>query len=264
MKNVHELKTLKQEGRKISMITCYDAITGRIVDQSDVDVVLVGDSLAMVLHGFDSTIHATEEMMVLHTAAVARSVHKKLIVADLPFLSFRKGVPHALDAAAALLRAGAHAVKLEGVRGHEDVVRALVESGIPVMGHLGLTPQSALQLGGHKVQGRLQEEATQIEADSLLLEKLGCFAIVLECIPSEVARHVSSKLSIPSIGIGAGLDVDGQVLVMHDMLGLQMSFKPKFLRRFAEVEPLLLVAFNDFARSVRESQFPSKEESYGA
>jgi 3-methyl-2-oxobutanoate hydroxymethyltransferase len=264
MKNVHELKNHKQEGRKISMITCYDAITGRIVDQSDIDIALVGDSVAMVLHGFDSTIHATQEMMLLHTAAVARSVRTKLIVADLPFLSFRKGINQTLDAAASLLRAGAHAVKLEGVRGHEDVVRSLVESGIPVMGHLGLTPQSALQLGGHKVQGRLQEEAEQIEADALLLEKLGCFAIVLECIPADLARRVSSKLSIPSIGIGAGPDVDGQVLVMHDMLGLQLSFKPKFLRHYAKTEPLLLSAFNEFAKSVRELSFPSKEESYGA
>jgi len=264
MKNIHEFKNWKKEGRKISMITCYDAMTGRIVDESHIDVALVGDSVAMVLHGFDSTIHATTEMMVLHTAAAARTIKKKWIVADLPFLSFRKGPVEALEVSAALLRAGAHAVKLEGVRGHEKVVEVLVESGIPVMGHLGLTPQSALQLGGHKVQGRVIEEAQKIEDDAVLLEKLGAFSIVLECVPSDLARRVTQKLEIPTIGIGAGVDTDGQVLVMHDMLGMQSAFKPKFLRCYAATEATLLEAFNTFAGDVKERRFPSIEESYGA
>jgi 3-methyl-2-oxobutanoate hydroxymethyltransferase len=264
MKNVHELKILKQEGRKITMLTCYDASAGRILDQSEVDIALVGDSVAMVLHGFDSTIHATTEMMVLHTAAVARGVKNKLIVADLPFLSFRKGVVEALEVSAELLRAGAHAVKLEGVSGHEDVVKSLVQSGIPVMGHLGLTPQSALQLGGHKVQGRLEPEALKILADAKKLEELGCFAVVLECVPAGLAERITQSLEIPTIGIGAGLHVDGQVLVMHDMLGMQSSFKPKFLRRYDQSEATLLKAFNRYAQDVREAKFPSAEESYGA
>ncbi|MEO5667711.1 MAG: 3-methyl-2-oxobutanoate hydroxymethyltransferase [Bdellovibrionota bacterium] len=263
MKNIHEYKNWKREGRKIVMLTCYDTLTGRIVDQSDVDMALVGDSVAMVLHGFDSTIHATSEMMELHTAAVARGVKTKLIVADLPFLSFRKGVNEALEVSARLLKAGAHAVKLEGVSGHEDVVKALVESGIPVMGHLGLTPQSALQLGGHKVQGRVLEEARKIEEDAKLLENLGCFALVLECVPSDLGRRITREISIPTIGIGAGIDVDGQVLVMHDMLGLQTAFKPKFLRHYFDGEAKLLSAFNAFSGDVKSARFPSPEESYG-
>jgi len=264
LKNIHDYKTWKREGRKIVMLTCYDAITARIVNQSDVDMILVGDSVAMVLHGFDSTIHATLEMMELHVAAVARGAPTKLIVADLPFLSFRKGSREALEASARLLRAGAHAVKLEGLSGHEDTVKSLVESGIPVMGHLGLTPQSALQLGGHKVQGRLSQEALKIEEDAKALEELGCFALVLECVPSELGTRVTRSLSIPTIGIGAGAGVDGQVLVMHDMLGLQSAFKPKFLRRYGNGEKSLLEAFNTFASDVKAVRFPNAEESYGS
>jgi 3-methyl-2-oxobutanoate hydroxymethyltransferase len=264
LKNIHDYKTWKSEGRKIAMITCYDTITARLVDMSNIDMVLVGDSVAMVLHGFESTIHATLPMMEMHVAAVARGVKNKLIVADLPFLTFRKGVPDALSNAERLLRAGAHAIKLEGVRGHEAVVKSLVESGIPVMGHLGLTPQSALQLGGHKVQGREINEARLIEEDATLLEELGCFALVLECVPTELGRSITRRLRIPTIGIGAGIDVDGQVLVMHDMLGIQSEFKPKFLRHYLKGDDAFLKAFDAYARDVKEGHFPSPEESYGS
>jgi 3-methyl-2-oxobutanoate hydroxymethyltransferase len=252
----------KNEARKISMITCYDACLGRIVAQSEIDWVLVGDSVSMVLHGHASTIMATPEMMTLHTSAVARSIKNKPIIADMPFLSFRKGIPFALDVAAQLMQAGADAVKLEGLSGHEEVVSHLVETGIPVMGHLGLTPQSVHQLGGHKVQGRLEADSQKLLADALELEKRGCFALVLECIPHALAKEVSSKLSIPTIGIGAGPDVDGQVLVLHDMLGFDPSFKPKFLRHYAQLEGASLEALNHFAADVRERTFPNFEESY--
>jgi 3-methyl-2-oxobutanoate hydroxymethyltransferase len=262
MKSLHEYKTFKKESRKISMVTCYDACFGRIVDQSSVDMVLVGDSVAMVLHGFDSTIHATTEMMVAHTSAVARSVKNKPIIGDMPFMSFRKGTAHALEAAGALMRAGAHGVKLEGLKGHEDVVEHLVDSGIPVMGHLGLTPQSVNQLGGHKVQGRLEAEAQRILAEAQQLEKLGCFAIVLECVPESLGKLVTDALQIPTIGIGAGRAVDGQVLVLHDMLGAQPDFKPKFLKTYSHLHQNTLDSLNTFDREVREGLFPTEKETY--
>ncbi len=263
MINIHEYKQWKKEGRKIAMITCYDATFGRVVDESEIDMVLVGDSVAMVVHGYDSTLHATLPMMEMHVGAVARGVRKKLIVADMPFLSFRKGPRVALDAAEVLLRAGAHAVKLEGLRGHEETVRALVESGIPVMGHLGLTPQSVLQLGGHKVQGRLDEEAKKIEEEAYRLQDLGCFALVLECVPRGLGSRVSKTLEIPTIGSGAGADTDGQVLVLQDMLGVNPHFTPKFLRRYSSLHSICTDALNTYSQDTKQGRFPLEEESYG-
>lgn len=256
-------KKAKAEGRKLKMVTCYDASMARIVATTNVDTVLVGDSVAMVQHGFDSTVHATMEMMRLHTAAVARGLaNAKFLVADLPFTTFRKGTAFALDAAAELVRAGAHAVKLEGLKGHEDVVTHLVDSGVPVMGHIGLTPQAVLALGGHKVQGRDNEAVERFVAEAKALETAGVFSLVLECVPASLGERISRELKIPTIGIGAGVSCDGQVLVFNDMLGLSGEFKPKFLRRFATLGPAVQAAINDYSTSVDDGSFPSFQESY--
>lgn len=214
----------------------------------------------MVMHGHPSTLPATLEIMCLHTAAVHRGAPDKPIVADMPFLSCRKGAAFALDAAHALLNAGAHAVKLEGVEGHQDVVRSLTQSGIPVMGHLGLQPQSIHQYGGYKVQGRDQDAAARIARDASLLEQLGAFAIVLECIPATLAASISQSLAIPTIGIGAGPECDGQILVLHDLLGLNTDFQPKFVRRFADAATLVQDALASYDAAVKNSSFPSPGE----
>jgi 3-methyl-2-oxobutanoate hydroxymethyltransferase len=256
-------KRAKLEKQKLKMVTCYDASMAKIVATTNVDTVLVGDSVAMVQHGFDSTIHATMEMMVLHTSAVARGLGgTKFLVADLPFTTFRKGKSFALDCASELICAGAHAVKLEGLKGHEDVVEHLVDSGVPVMGHVGLTPQLALALGGHKVQGREASAVERLSLEARDLEKLGVFSLVLECVPSTLGARISSELKIPTIGIGAGADTDGQVLVFNDMLGMNGRFKPKFLRRFAELESSITLALNEYCKEVDEGTFPTEGESY--
>lgn len=252
----------KAEGRPLSMVTCYDAWSAKIIDQTEIDLILVGDSVAMVVHGHDSTLPATPELMALHTAAVARGCRTKPIVADLPFLSYRSDLKTAMDAVGLVMRAGAHAVKLEGVWGHEAVIQNIVGSGVPVMGHLGLTPQSIHGLGGYKVQGRSQDAAQDLFDQALTLERLGAFAIVLECIPSELAARITKGVSIPTIGIGAGAQVDGQVLVLQDLLGLNGEFKPKFLRKFINGETAIHQALNEYHDCVRERRFPSPEESY--
>jgi 3-methyl-2-oxobutanoate hydroxymethyltransferase len=201
-------------------------------------------------------------MMALHTAAVARGASHKFIVADMPFLSFRKSLSEGVEAAGALMRAGAHAVKLEGADGNLELVSHLVASGIPVMGHLGLTPQFVHQLGGYKVQGKTPEAVKKITADAGALEDAGCFALVLECVPAKAASAISKKLSIPTIGIGAGRGADGQVLVWQDMLGLNAAFKPKFVKRFLSGAELVSKAVEDYARDVRKGKFPADENSF--
>lgn len=246
------------------MITCYDATSARIANQSDVDCILVGDSVAMTMHGFPDTTHATVEMIASHVAAVRRGLGnaKGFVIADLPFLEHR-GSPDRLVAAVQMLfRAGANAIKVEGVRGSEHLFSQLISAGVPIMGHLGLTPQSIHAFGGFKVQARDQAAQDLLIEDALTAERLGVFATVLECVPSSIAEQVTSKLSIPTIGIGAGVKTDGQVLVWQDLLGLNTSFKPKFVRRFAELEPLGLSALNQFTQAVREKSFPTAEESY--
>jgi 3-methyl-2-oxobutanoate hydroxymethyltransferase len=262
MLNVLEFEGMKRELRKIRLVTCYDSWSAKIVDQSDVDCVLVGDSCAMVMHGFPSTVHATLEMMTLHTAAVSRSMRTKFLIADMPFLSFRKGEQAALDAAGDLVRAGAHAVKLEGVWGHESAVEKIVGSGIPVMGHIGLTPQSIHGFGGFRVQGREEETARDLVAQAKKLEELGVFSLVLECVPSALAEEITKLLKIPTIGIGASSATDGQVLVLQDLLGMNSGFKPKFLRQFMNGEQSLKEALDAYGKAVREGTFPLEKESY--
>lgn len=260
--NILDFKKMKLEDRKVTMVTAYDHWTARIVDQSPVDCVLVGDSVSMVVHGHPSTVHATTEMMELHTAAVARGLTKKFLVADMPFLSFRKGPQAALECVERLMRAGAHAVKLEGLRGHEETVKAIVQSGVPVMAHIGLTPQSIHQFGGFRVQGRDEQTANELFDQARVLEELGCFAIVLECVPALLADRITAARSIPTIGIGAGIGTDGQVLVLQDLLGMNPGFKPRFVRSFLDGNAQLSGALAQFHREVTEKRFPSESETY--
>jgi 3-methyl-2-oxobutanoate hydroxymethyltransferase len=260
--NILDFRKMKSEKRKISMVTCYDHWSARIIAQTDIDCILVGDSVAMVVHGYPSTLHADVDMMKLHTQAVARGAPGKFLVADMPFPTFRRGIPAALDCVDHLMKAGAQAVKLEGVEGHEDVVRALVGSGVPVMGHLGLTPQSIHQLGGFRVQGREERAVAQLRRDARTLQELGAFSLVLECVPSQVAAEISEELSIPVIGIGAGSQTDGQVLVLQDLLGMNPSFKPKFVRHFLNGEESLRGALQQYHQDVTHGTYPNAQESY--
>ena len=252
----------KLEHRALSMVTCYDYTFARLLSKSSVDGILVGDSAAMVMHGYTSTLSASVELMRVHTEAVARGAGGKFIVADMPFLSFRKGLSAALDAAAVLMTAGSHAVKLEGVDGHEDVISRLVQSGIPVMGHLGLQPQSVHAYGGFRVQGRSNDSAQDITRQASTLEELGAFAIVLECMPANLAREISRSLRIPTIGIGAGGGCDGQILVLQDLLGLNPDFRPKFARPFLDGARCVLDTLARFEGAVKAGTFPTSEESY--
>lgn len=252
----------KQKGEKISMLTCYDYSFARILNESPVDALLVGDSAAMVMHGHATTLPIEVSTLALHTAAVVRGAPKKFVIADLPFLSYRKDLNSNVEAAGALMKAGAQAVKLEGAEGNLDLVHHLVQSGVPVMGHLGLTPQSIHQLGGFRVQGREERAAELMEEHAHSLEKAGCFSLVLECVPSELAAKISRSLGIPVIGIGAGAQVDGQVLVLQDMLGMNPDFKPKFLRRFDNAFENMQKVFQEFHTSVVSGDFPNDKESY--
>jgi 3-methyl-2-oxobutanoate hydroxymethyltransferase len=252
----------KGSGRPISVLTCYDYWTARILDATDVDCLLVGDSLAMVVHGFDSTVHADAELMALHVRAVARGAPGKFIVADMPFLSVRKGLAPAMEAVQALVRAGAQALKIEGEAGHAEVIEHIVESGVPVMGHLGLTPQSVHRFGGTRVQGRDEAAAGELLASARRLAGAGCFALVLECVPASVGRRVTEAVDIPVIGIGAGGDTDGQVLVLQDLLGTDPAFRPRFVRRYAELHKDIRDAVNRFHADVGARRFPAEDETY--
>lgn len=262
MKWIAEIVKKKKHGEKIVMVTCYDAVFAKLIEQTEVDMILIGDSIAMTLYGFDSTIHATTEMMLRHTEAVRRGAPSKFIVTDMPFGTFRKGKAHAFDVAASFMRAGANAVKIEGSQGHDEVIAHLIGSGIPVMGHLGLTPQSVNQLGGYKVQGRHEEGKAQIRKDAKHLEGLGCFATVLECVPSALAAEITKDAHQSIIGIGAGSDVDGQVLVLTDLLGMDSTFAPKLAKRYTQLDSLIKTALNDYAFEVRETVFPTEEHCY--
>jgi 3-methyl-2-oxobutanoate hydroxymethyltransferase len=262
MPNYLDFFQAKAEGRKLSMVTCYDYTTARLLARTPVDAILVGDSAAMVMHGHPTTISATIDMMRVHTGAVARGAGGKTVIVDMPFLSYRKGMEPSIEAARVLVTAGAHAVKLEGVDGHEDVIERLAQSGIPVMGHLGMQPQSVHQYGGFKVQGRSEPAARHILRQAEALERLGAFAVVLECIPAELACKITAALRIPTIGIGAGAACDGQVLVLQDLLGLNTDFKPKFVRRFCDAARCVADAVANFDAAVKSGAFPGPEESY--
>jgi len=261
--NILDFQSCKERGEKIVMLTCYDYTSARIVQDSDVDVILVGDSAAIVMHGYGTTIPADIAMMCQHIESVSRGTKNKFIVGDMPFLSFRQLLTDNMRAVASVMKAGAHAVKLEGIEGNVETIKHIVKSGVPVMGHLGLTPQSVNQLGGYRVQGRGERAAERLREEALACEQAGCFAIVLECVPDGLAAEITASLSIPTIGIGAGARTDGQVLVMQDLLGLSSDFKPKFVRKYLDGRSVLLNAFNAYASDVKNGQFPAADESYG-
>lgn len=260
MKTILDFARARREQQPIAIVAAYDALMARLVAASPVDAILVGDSVAMVSHGFPSTVHASVELLVPHVAAVRRGAGDLFIIADLPFLATRQGLAPATAAAGALIQAGANAVKIEGVAGHEDVITHLIGSGIPVMGHLGLTPQSVHQFGGYRIQAREPEAAAQLQAEAVRLEQLGAFALVLECVPGALAAAVTRTLTIPTIGIGAGGETSGQVLVLADLLGLNPSFQPRFARRFLAGHELVTGALTDFATSVKARTFPAAAE----
>ena len=259
---VQDFAKKKREGVPISMVTCYDAWSATLIAETDIDCVLVGDSLAMVVYGHDTTLPVDIDTMAAHTAAVRRGAPDTFLIGDMPFLSYRRGLEPAMDNVAKLMRAGTQAIKLEGAAGNTELIRHLVESGVPVMGHLGLTPQSVHQLGGFKVQARNDETAAELVAQARQLEQFGCFALVLEAVPGRVAAEVTSILEIPTIGIGAGRHVDGQVLVLQDLLGVTTAFRPKFVRTWLDGSTLIRDALQAYHRDVTEKSFPNGEESY--
>lgn len=259
-----ELVQMKRKGQKIVMITAYDALFGALVDAAGVDVVLVGDSVAPVLAGEETTIPATVDQMIYHGKTARRGIKRALVVVDLPFLSYQVSIPDAIANAGRILKeTGAAAVKLEGGATWAPTVAALVNAGIPVMGHLGFTPQSVHQLGGFKIQGKQAEAAARLVEDAKALEQAGAFAMVLELMPGPVAKSVTAAVGIPTIGIGAGPDCDGQVLVLHDMLGLNEGFTPKFLKRYAELGQEARAAIGRFGEEVRSGAYPGPEHTHG-
>jgi len=259
-----DLRRMKERGERIPVLTAYDAPTARILDEAGIPVLLVGDSLAMVVLGYENTTTVTMAEMLHHTRAVVRGSQKALVVADMPFMSYTVTVERALDNAARFIQeAGAQAVKIEGGERVAHTIRRMVDGGVPVMGHLGLTPQQVLNLGGYKVQGRSVESAERIVRDAILVEEAGAFALVLECIPAPLGQLVSESLRIPTIGIGAGAGCDGQVQVVHDILGLCPGFQPKHAKVYATLAEEIGQAVGRYAEEVRTNRFPAQEQSYG-
>ncbi len=262
VKTIHDVHAAPLAGRKLVMLTCYDALFAKLLAPS-VDILLVGDSVHQVLGGNATTLGATLDQMIYHAKAVKQGAPDSVIVVDMPFLSYQVSVPEAIrNAGRVLAETGATAVKLEGGRAMVPVVKALVDVGIPVMGHLGLTPQSVHQLGGYRVQGRENAQAERLMSEAVLLEDAGIFALVLELMPRGLAKKVTDKLQVPTIGIGAGPDCDGQVLVLHDMLGLNEGFTPKFLKTYAKLAGEVKQAAEAFGKDVREGKYPGAEHSF--
>jgi 3-methyl-2-oxobutanoate hydroxymethyltransferase len=260
---IHTLRQMKERGEKIAMLTAYDATFARLFDESGADVLLVGDSLGMVVQGNDTTLPVTLEDIIYHTRAVVRGASRAHVVGDMPFGSYQASVDQGVANAARLMKeGGCHSIKLEGGAQHAELVRRLVGAGIPVMGHIGLTPQSFHQLGGFKVQGRQAGGRERLIGDAHALEDAGCYAIVLEAIPADIAREITASVSIPTIGIGGGVACDGQVLVCYDMLGMDETFKPRFVRRFATLGATIKEAVGSFVGEVRAGSFPSDAESF--
>ena len=257
------LQEMKQSGEKISMLTAYDYSMAKIVDKSGVDVILVGDSASNVMAGHETTLPITLDQMIYHASSVVRAIERALVVVDLPFGSYQGNSIEALSSAIRIMKeSGAHAVKMEG--GHEIIesVQRILTAGIPVMGHLGLTPQSIYKFGTYVVRAKEEEEAARLKEDAKLLEKAGCFSIVLEKIPAKLANEVSTSLKVPTIGIGAGNGVDGQVLVIHDMLGINNDFSPRFLRKYNNLHDQMLGSFQEYINDIKSGDFPNEKEQY--
>ncbi|TGE22206.1 3-methyl-2-oxobutanoate hydroxymethyltransferase [Hymenobacter aquaticus] len=259
----HQLLAMKQRGEKISMLTAYDFSMATILDGAGIDVLLVGDSASNVMAGHETTLPITLDQMIYHAQSVVRAVKRALVVVDMPFGSYQGNSSEALRSAIRIMKeSGAHSIKLEGGAEIKESITRILTAGIPVMGHLGLTPQSIYKFGTYTVRAKEEAEAQKLIEDAQLLQDLGCFALVLEKIPSALAKQVAEKLSIPVIGIGAGPNVDGQVLVVHDMLGITKEFKPRFLRRYAELADLMHDAVTRYVKDVKDHDFPSAEEAY--
>ena len=264
MKNtVATFQKMKNEGTKISMLTAYDYSTAKLVDEAGINSILIGDSLGMVMLGYEDTLSVTMEDMIHHTAAVARGAKNALIIADMPFMSYEVSVEEAVTNAGRLLKEGrANAVKLEGGVRVAEQIRAITKAGIPVCAHIGLTPQSVNAFGGFKVQGKTAEAAQKMVDDALAVQEAGAFAVVLECVPAKLAAIISKKLTIPTIGIGAGAGCDGQVLVYQDMLALFSDFKPKFVKHFGNIGPQMTAAFKAYDEEVKAGTFPAEEHTF--
>ncbi len=260
---VKSLVEMKKLGEKISMLTAYDYSMAKIVDAANVDVILVGDSASNVMAGHETTLPITLDQMIYHASSVIRAVHRALVVVDLPFGSYQSDPKEALRSAIRIMKeSGAHAVKLEGGEEIKESVKRILNAGIPVMGHLGLTPQSIYKFGTYSVRAKEADEAEKLMADARLLEKMGCFAVVLEKIPAALTKKVSESISIPTIGIGGGKHADGQVLVIHDLLGMTHEFNPRFLRRYMNLYDEMSEAISNYVRDVKSKDFPSDEEQY--
>ena len=257
------LRKMKFDKEKITMLTAYDYTTAKMVDAGGVDAILIGDSAANVMAGHETTLPITLDQMIYHAQCVVRGVDRALVVADLPFGTYQSDPQKALESGVRMMKeSGAHAVKIEGGEEIADSVSRLINAGIPVMGHLGLTPQSIYQFGTYKVRAKEEAEAEKLIKDAKILEELGCFALVLEKIPADLAKKVSESISIPTIGIGAGPDCDGQVLVYHDMVGMNKGFSPKFLRRYLDLYTEITGAVSQYVKDVKDVSFPNKNESY--
>jgi 3-methyl-2-oxobutanoate hydroxymethyltransferase len=255
---------MKQRGEKISMLTAYDFTMAKIMDHAGIDVILVGDSASNVMCGHDTTVPITLDQMIYHTSCVVRGADRALVIGDLPFMSYQVTPKEALISAGRMMKeAGAHAVKLEGGKHVIKTVKKIVNAGIPVMGHLGLTPQSIYKFGTYKVRAQEEQEAEELIRDAKLLEEAGVFSIVLEKIPAKLAKRVTEEVSVPTIGIGAGGECDGQVLVVHDMLGMNKDFSPRFLRRYADIDSVMTDAVKNYVKDVKDKDFPNEEEQYG-
>lgn len=262
MTKLTDFPSRKQAGKKLSLLTCYDAYTAAVLQSTDIDAVLVGDSAAMVVHGHPSTLQADIAMIEAHVKAVRAGGPKLPIIADMPFISTRTSLAAATEAAGRLMQAGADGVKIEGLIGHEQLIPHLVHSGIPVMGHLGLTPQSVHIFGGYRVQGRNKAAAAAMRDHALELQRLGCFSLVLECIPATLGTEITRSLDIAVIGIGAGDQTDGQILVLQDLLGLGSQKQPRFVRRYLDGAALINGAVQQYIRDVQDGSFPAPSEQY--
>ena len=257
------LEQMKRKGEKISMLTAYDYSFAKIIDEAGVDIILVGDSASNVMAGHETTLPITLDQMIYHASSVIRAVKRALVVVDLPFGTYQSDSQEALKSAIRIMKeSGAHAVKLEGGHLAKESIERIIQAGIPVMGHLGLTPQSIYKFGTYTVRAKEDEEAKTLISDSKMLEKVGCFSIVLEKIPNKLAKKVTSSLKLPIIGIGAGSHVDGQVLVSHDMLGMNKDFSPRFLRRYLDLNSLVSNAVKKYSKDIKDGNFPNKEEQY--
>ncbi|WP_324676226.1 3-methyl-2-oxobutanoate hydroxymethyltransferase [Hymenobacter sp. GOD-10R] len=259
----HQLLAMKQRGEKISMLTAYDFSMATILDGAGLDVLLVGDSASNVMAGHETTLPITLDQMIYHASSVIRGVKRAFVVVDLPFGSYQGNSSEALRSAIRIMKeSGAHGIKLEGGAEIKESITRILTAGIPVMGHLGLTPQSIYKFGTYSVRAKEDAEAQKLIEDAKLLQELGCFALVLEKIPSTLAKRVTEELTIPVIGIGAGPDVDGQVLVVHDMLGINKEFKPRFLRRYADLHEIMSEAVRHYVQDVKSRDFPTQQEAY--